>query len=63
MGYMGVSLDELSQPSITAFDVQPRVIVETAVDMLLAISDGSSKGDQVLVPGMLIRRESTRVRD
>ncbi len=63
IGYMGGSLDELSQPSITAFDVQPQVLVETAVDMLLDICEGGGQGEQVLVPGMLVKRESTRVRD
>ena len=63
MGYMGGSLDEVSQPSITAFDVQPEVLVEEAVHMLLDICAGRDEGRQVLVPGSLIVRESTEARD
>ena len=36
LGYMGTSLDEMSHPSITAFDVQADRIVELAVATLLA---------------------------
>jgi DNA-binding LacI/PurR family transcriptional regulator len=60
LGYMGTSLDEMSYPSITAFDVQAERIVELAVAALLD-RDKSGPG-QVLVPGRLIPRDSTRKR-
>lgn len=62
MGYMGVALDEMSQPSLTAFDVQPGVLVAEAVQMLLDICAGHSQGEQVLVPGLLVTRQSTKAR-
>jgi DNA-binding LacI/PurR family transcriptional regulator len=61
LGYMGTSLDEMSHPSITAFDVQADRIVELAVATLLA-KDNPSPG-QVLVPGKLVVRESTEKRN
>lgn len=62
MGYMGGTLDEMSQPSITAFDVQPDALVTKAVRMLLDICAERSQGQQILIPGLLIARESTKVR-
>lgn len=59
IGYMGTYLDDLSHPSISAFDVQAQKLVESAVKILV---DSNREGDpqQVLVPGRLIPRESTR---
>lgn len=60
LGYMGTHLDEYTYPSITAFDVQAGVIVEKAVAMLV---DQDYKGPrQILVPGRLEIRDSTRKR-
>lgn len=62
IGYMGGHLDEMSRPSITAFDVQSQTIVEEAVQMLLDMCSNGGFGGQVLVPGILKPRQSTEVR-
>ncbi|NPV53622.1 MAG: LacI family DNA-binding transcriptional regulator [Firmicutes bacterium] len=62
IGYMGGDLDEMSQPGITAFDVQSDLIVEKAVTMLLDMCTGDSSGSQTLIPGILIPRNTTETR-
>jgi len=60
LGYMDTPLDAMAYPSITAFDVQSARIVEHAVTALL--EKGQSQPKQVLIPGQLIVRDSTRKR-
>lgn len=61
LGYMETHLDEHAYPSITAFDVQADLMVKTAVEALLDSQESGPR--QVLIPGKLNKRDSTRKRN